>query len=290
MKAAASRFGEHDALDARIAMLAGLAVVIAAAAIMAAFHDRFWWPPDDGAYAYVAQRILRGDVLNGNIQDVHAGYVHFIHAAAMALFGEDIVSLRYPLAFLTIVQAALAYLLLLPRGRPIAFAAGVSAAALSFVLFLNPSANWYALAMAFVVTGVLAWTKPGDRWRVISIGVLLGSAFLLRQLSGVFLAMGALTWLLVEKQPAAAGSPRLARALILVMGIGLVGYLVSKQSVTGAVLFGLGPIALLALAWRATALADRACLRSIRDLLLGAAAAACPLVIYHLHHGTLASW
>ena len=65
------------------------------------FHDRSWWPPDDGAYAYVALRLLHGDVLNGDVQDIHAGYVHFIHAAAMMMFGEDILSLRYPLAALT---------------------------------------------------------------------------------------------------------------------------------------------------------------------------------------------
>ena len=62
--------------------------------------------------------------------------------------------------------------------------AGVSAAALSFVLFLNPTANWYALGMAFIVAAVLAWTKPGDRGRLVWIGAMIGTTFLLRQLSG----------------------------------------------------------------------------------------------------------
>ncbi len=37
------------------------------------FHDRFWWPPDEGVYAYVAQRILAGDRLHLDLIDLHGG-------------------------------------------------------------------------------------------------------------------------------------------------------------------------------------------------------------------------
>ena len=112
----------------RVQWIAGVVAVLGVALIVVHFHDRFWWPPDDGAYAYVALRLLRGDVLNGDVQDIHAGYVHFIHAAALKMFGEDLLSLRYPLSMLTVLQAALVYLLLLPRGPFAAFAgAGLAA-------------------------------------------------------------------------------------------------------------------------------------------------------------------
>src|SRR5262245_60621738 len=73
--------------------LAGCSALAFVTLIVAYFHNRFWWPPDDGASAYVASRLLAGDVLNVDIRDVHPGYVHFIHAAALKIFGEDIVSL-----------------------------------------------------------------------------------------------------------------------------------------------------------------------------------------------------
>ena len=61
------------------------------------FHDRYFYPTDDGFYAHIAERLLNGAVLHLDVQDIHPGYIHFVHAAAFRLFGMDIVSLRYPL-------------------------------------------------------------------------------------------------------------------------------------------------------------------------------------------------
>jgi hypothetical protein len=261
------------------------------AAILWHFHDQTWWPPDDGVYGYVAQRILAGDVLNGNLHDLHAGYVNFLHAAALWLFGEDLVSLRYPLALLTVLQSALVFLLLRARG-PIYAAVGAAAAGLlSFVLFVNPSANWYAQVIAFGAVAILARAEPrGDR-REIWLGVLLATAFLFRQLSGVFVAIGVLTWLLVAPHRASTtGRPLLARLLALVMALGLVGYLWGKGSVDGAVMFGLGPLILTLVALTRTQLGNRATLAMIARLAMGGALATLPLLTYHLVHGSLHGW
>jgi hypothetical protein len=95
---------------------------VTAAALFAAgvwwrFHDRFWYAPDEGNYAHVAERLLQGEVLHRDVQDVHAGYVNFANAAALRLFGLDLLSLRYPLAVLSVLQAALAAWTFLPQGR-----------------------------------------------------------------------------------------------------------------------------------------------------------------------------
>ena len=79
------------------------------------FHNRFWWPPDEGAYAHVAARILDGEVLNLDVQDIHAGYINFANALWLWLFGLDLVSLRYPLAAMGFVQACIIYRILLPE-------------------------------------------------------------------------------------------------------------------------------------------------------------------------------
>src|SRR5512145_2138331 len=76
-------------------------VLITSAVLMMIFHNRFWAPADEGKYAHVAERILLGQVLHRDVQDLHAGYVNFVNAAAFSLFGVRMVSMRYPLALLT---------------------------------------------------------------------------------------------------------------------------------------------------------------------------------------------
>jgi len=260
------------------------------ATILVYFHDRTWWPPDDGVYGYVAQRILAGDVLNGNLRDIHAGYVNFLHAAALWMFGEDLVSLRYPLVALTLLQSAFAYRLLLPRGPAYAALGAAALGALSFVLFPNPSANWYALFFAFAAILLLAETPTGDVRREVALGALLMVAFLFRQLSGVFLAIGVLTWLLIEPRPASGGRPIVARILAAIMGLGVAGYVWSKGSADGTLLFGLWPLAFIGMTAMRTRLGDAAALRLLARLAFGGALAALPLLAYHVAHGSLHGW
>src|SRR5258706_1013078 len=79
------------------------------------FHDRYWYPTDDGFHAHVAQRFSSGEVLNLDVQDIHPGYIHFLHAAAFRLFGLDMVSLRYPLILAAFLQTGFVYALLQRR-------------------------------------------------------------------------------------------------------------------------------------------------------------------------------
>ncbi len=105
--------------------------------VLGHYHDRFWWPADDGAFAHVADRIVAGEVLNRDVQDIHLGYVNFANALALSTFGDAMVSQRYPLVALGFLQACLIFALFLPRGTLAAVAASVSMTALSFVQFLN---------------------------------------------------------------------------------------------------------------------------------------------------------
>jgi len=259
------------------------------AALLAHFHDRFWWPPDDGAYGYAAQRMLAGDVLNGNLQELHLGYIGFLHVAAFWLFGEDLLSLRYPLVAITLAQAGIGYWLLLPRGPAYAAVGTVALAALSLVQFLNPSPNWYAVFMAFAVIAVLSRGRPGDARRELLIGVLLAATFMMRHLSGVLLAMGAITWLLSEARADTGARPRLARAILAVMALGLAGYLWKNDSIGGVLLFGLWALALIGVAAARTRTADADTARLLGRLALGGLLAALPLLAYHFHHGSFAT-
>ena len=90
-------------------------VVLISTTLMFIYHNRFWAPADEGIYAHVAERILRGQVLHRDVQDLHAGYVDFVNATAFSVFGLRLVSMRYPLALLTVIQAGLMFLVLRRR-------------------------------------------------------------------------------------------------------------------------------------------------------------------------------
>lgn len=281
--------GGRVAIDARYALSLALSLGLSAI-ILWYFHDRFWWPVDEGVYAYVAQRMLAGDVLHRDLIDLHAGYVNIVHALAFKLFGEDLLSLRYPLVLLTLAQAAFAWRLLAPAGPWPAFVAATVATAFSFIQFLNPSANWYALFFFFVTCWALTRTDPSRRRDVILIGFLIGLCFLFRQLSGVFLAMGAVFWLVMKLKPATEAPPRLARAVLAIILLGLAFYLWSKGSLFALLVFGIWPLGMLAAGMTRVRADDGPVLKLVAALAAGALLAALPLVLYHLFEGSLLAW
>ena len=61
-----------------------LVAFVGSAWILAAHFDRSWWPPDEGQFAHVAERMLEGDLLHREIRDPHTDYGHWLNAAALA--------------------------------------------------------------------------------------------------------------------------------------------------------------------------------------------------------------
>lgn len=269
--------------------LAFLFVVGFSVVVLAHYHDRFWWPPDEGGYAHRADRILGGEVLNLDIQDIRPGYVNFANALAMRLFGDAMVSQRYPVAAIGVVQACLVFFLLLPHGSLTAVAASVSLTALSFVQFLNPAAHWYCLFLFIALLCVLGWMPRGARWRLEILGLLVVTLLLFRQLTGVIVAIGVLTYLLTEAR-LGGGNRLLARALTGVMMVGLGGYLLAKGDVFTWVVFGIWPMGILLWAWFTVDIGNREVVRLLFRFGLGGAVAALPLVLYHVLHGSLVTW
>lgn len=271
-------------------LAAGLAFAIAYTVMPYA-----WWGPDDGAYAHVAERILAGDILHRDVQDFHGGYVNFINAAALALFGNDILSLRWPLVFLTALQTGLAYAFTRKHfGRLPALFTAACLGILTYALNPAPSANWYALSYFIFLALVLAsdWRNPA--LKAIIAGFLIGLIFFIRQPTGVFAGIGALLVLLMQtsEQPAEEKPRALAGAFVLGACFFVLGaYLMKAANWSGLLLFGLCPMIALAAAiafkantpWRKTAVL---CAR----LGGGALLAAIPLIIYHLIHGSLFCW
>jgi len=275
----------------RATILVGVAALAAAIAVLSLYHNRFWYAPDDGAYAYVAERILEGDVLNRDVQDVHFGYINFANAAALATFGRKLVSLRYPLILIGAISAWSAYWLLARRNLVAAVCGALVVASLSIVQFLNPTAHWYSFGLFWLLVVTLAKVPRAARWRTVSIGFLVGLMFCFRQLSGVIASIGVVTWLLLEDSASEEPQRRtVARVIGGVMFAGLAVYLASKVTTATFLVYGIWPLALItAAAWK-TQMSDRAALKMVGQLTLGALVAASPLVAYHTYHGSIAFW
>ena len=275
----------------------GIATVCLNAVILVHFHDQFWWAPDEGNYAHVAERVLDGEVLHADVQDIHPGYVNFTNAAALGAFGRELVSMRYPLVALGVAQCAIIFILLAPLGMLAAAAGATAITALGFVQFLDPTAHWYSLFLVIALAGVLHGMKPGSRWRLDVVGAIVMTTVLYRQLSGVFVAMGALTFLLLEHSRSAGTvrarpheSPWLARALVVVMLVGLVGYLLRATEQVGWLLFGIWPVLVLLWTLRATTMPTAEVIGTAARMARGGVVAAIPLLAYHVTHGSLGAW
>ena len=266
-------------------------VLLVSTLLMVIYHDRFWAPADDGKFAHVAERTLAGEQLHRDVQDLHAGYINFVNTAAFSLFGVRMVSMRYPLALLTVIQAGLMFLVLKRGGVAAALVGGLALTSLSFLQFLNPTPNWYTLFLAVATIAWLSRNPTAVRWRHIVTGFLVGSAFLFRQLTGVFLASGVLVFLLLDNPGAGVSSaPRLARAMLALIAVGNAWYILRVTDPVGWVLFGVWPLAVVLCAWPRTSRSDREVLALLRDLSLGSLISACPLLTYHLAHGALGDW
>jgi hypothetical protein len=266
-------------------------------ALLLAYHDRSWYPPDEGNYATVAERLLDGEVLHRDVQDVHAGYVNFVNAAAFAAFGRRLLSLRYPLAAAALVQALVVFLLLARRGPWLAAIGSVAATALSVLQFLNPTAHWYSLLLFFVTALLL--DRLGDRQGAaagrddVILGLAVGLTFGFRQLTGVLVALGVVSHRLLAagaREPAGGRPALLARLTLGTLAAGLAAYLATATNLTGFGLFGLWPLALLLLAQARPLPTNPVVGRTLLRLAAGGLAAVLPLFLYHLAHGSLAAW
>jgi hypothetical protein len=237
-------------------------------------------------------------VLHRDVQALHPGYVYVIDALALRAFGPDLVSLRYPLVAFGVVQATLVGALFVRRSRVLSPAAALLFTSLSYVLFPTPSVHWYCLFVFVLIVCALRWVPPDSLWRPLVLGFLVGVEGFLRQLTGAFVGIGVLAYLLAEPRAAPPGDgsesapapPWLARGVIAGCALLLAAYLFGKSGALGALLFGAGvPAVLVAATWRAPAGA-RDTLRLLAFLAAGAAAAAAPLLAYHLFHGSLDDW
>src|SRR5688572_18705326 len=235
--------------------------------------------------------MLNGEVLNKDVEEIHTGYIHFIHLTSFAAFGTRLVSMRYPLIVAGFLQSLLMFLIFAPRSLVIAAVVAVCATAFGVIQFLNPQPSWYCLL--FVTAIAFCLTRMRDRkWTVLVVGFLIGLIFFFRQITGVFAAMGVLFYLLTERKEDALGEHTgLARGLIALMLLGTVVYLVTASNGSGWVLIGIWPVFLLGESvLRHSKTPNKTSLDIVSKLAIGFIASAVPIFIYHLANRSLSTF
>ncbi len=274
---------------------AAAVAMLATVFLLGTYYDRFWYPPDEGNYAHVAQRVLAGETLNLQVQDVHPGYINFVNAAALGVFGADLVSLRYPLMLAGLVQAGMLFSVFARQDPWRGAVAAVVLTALGAIQYLNPTANWYCLALVTILIATLGTRRgphPRSARRLVAVGFLLGAIILFRQLTGFLVGIGTFVFLLWDagEQGARGRAAVFGRALATTMAAAMAAYLVLTSDIGGLVLFGIWPLALLArLTFRPQA-PNREIARIAGTIAAGVCLSALPLAAYHLWHGSVQAW
>ena len=257
------------------------------------FHNQFLWPPDEGAYAYVADLINRGFVLNRDVQDVHLGYVNFTNALSLRVFGDSFSSMRYPLVFMTAMQSSLIAYLFYPNGRLLSVVSALVLSSLSFIQFVNPTANWYALFLVCLTIFYLHKSPMDGVKTFVLAGFLLGLLFCYRQLSGVWAAIGVVSYLLRQNESTDnlfGKETWLARFILSIFLFVILWYLVKKTDYWGVILYGIWPVLLLVAQIYKCNTCNRASMSLVRYMMLGGLLSIVPLIIYHAWHGSIAVW
>jgi hypothetical protein len=271
-------------------LLAFLFLILFNTLILGYFHNRFWWPPDEGVYAHTAERMLNGEVLNKDVEEIHTGYIHFIDVAAFRAFGIKLVSLRYPLIVAAFIQSCVVFLIFAKRDVLTGLVAAVSATAFGTIQYLNPQPSWYCLLFVTLIALLLTYF-PERKWTIIVAGFLVGLTFFFRQITGVFVAMGVVTYFIANGNEGGDGRDTwLARAVLGLMLVGTVLYVVSATNASGLLLIGIWPIFLLVPAIFVSRTKTNRVLEIAALLAVGFVAASLPILSYHVIHGSLGTF
>lgn len=274
-----------------IERLVFLVTIVYAVGVLYWFHDRSWYAPDEGFYGHIADRVLAGDVPGRDIAGGHPGYDHFANAAAFAVFGKDLLSLRYPIVAMAFLSSVFVFLVLVRRSVLMGFVSAICVVSLSVVQFLNPTAHWYSFFLFAVIVGWLTWIPAAARWRVEVVGFLATTLLLFHQLNGVYVAIGLVAYLLFEAPRGSRGYDVLfARGLYAVMATGVAVYFFIRMQPFAILTYGLWPLGILIAGMFTSSVHNRDSLRLIGRLSAGSIFGVLPILIYHLSRGSVVAW
>lgn len=205
---------------------------------------------DDGFYAYAAESILDGKLIHRDFFSQYVGYQHYIHALFFRLYGENYLTLRYPLIISQFISCLAAALIFRQKPFIVQLAAITIALGFGVLLFKNPSTSWSCVALVLVITALLSSSKPGNpsRSKLLALGLLLGLVFGIRHPTAIFLGMGVLCHqtILTTRSEATFKSSR-ASNVVLTLGLllaltSLLAYMLKASTVVDLAPWFVAPV------------------------------------------------
>ncbi|MEP6730397.1 MAG: glycosyltransferase family 39 protein [bacterium] len=206
-----------------------LLVVLLVSAFYVAWHlRRGWLPPDDGALAQSAERVMQGELPHRDFEDVYTGALAFFHAGAFRLFGMTLWSLRLAVFAVFVAWVPAVFAIASRFVRPVsAGAITLLAVVWSLPNYVAAMPSWYNLFLAtFGVAALFRYIDDGRaRWLMLA-GLLGGLSFLVKVV-GLFYIAGVLLFLVFHAQArwlardasAPAARPRNVYALFVSAGL-----------------------------------------------------------------------
>lgn len=161
----------------------------------------FWWPAhidfycDEGYFAEMASRVLRGELPNVDFASNYPGLFHWINAGWFHAFGVNVLSLRLGMLILVAgLFVPLVYRLARLMLKPV-WACAATGMFMTLALSMNTtvSGNWYGLAFATLAIYGLLTKRP---WLS---GLGLGICFCLKQSMAIYTGMAMFLILLQNK-------------------------------------------------------------------------------------------
>ena len=170
----------------------------------AQFIDRGWIAFDEGAIGQSAERVLLGETPHRDFDEVYTGGLTYLHAAAMKMFGVNLLAPRFTLFAFFMVFLATVYGIATRVSTPTAaLVAMAMATAWSVPNYFVGVPSWYNLFFAtFGVMAFLAYLETDRRRWLFAAGACGGLSLLIKVIGLYYLAGGALFLMYLEQTSA----------------------------------------------------------------------------------------
>lgn len=266
---------------------------IISASLLVAIHDVYWWPQDDGIFAYLAEALVKGGIYGIDVIDIHGGYHSLLNAWLFKVFGTDVVVLRYPLIVLGTLQALMiTHMASKTASQSVAILAGLSAVTLGFIQFPNASPGWYLLFFAIAIIWLLASFKR-SALQMGLVGVLVGIAFLFRHPSAAFISVGIFLYLLhqAEINESSYRTFAMPRLVLIIPLIAVITYSYFMFELLAFILFAAPLILVISHGiWKVADWNLKVLIAEISCIATGFFIGILPMIVYQLAWGDLALW
>lgn len=288
----------NDAVDIRktgknqIAFAVSLTIVAAlATTLIAYFYNQYWFPVDEGYFAYMADQTNSGRVFGKDFFSNNTGYLILLDAFLFEHLGRDLIVFRYPLMIISVITPVILCLLFRQTRPFFVIVTGAWFAVFGFVQFLNPSANWYCLFFALLTAVLLSREKPQLYFLA---GILVGLTLGFRHASGLFLGAGLLCCLVCGDYRDHK-EPQKSYALAYVIGtltvLAPVFYtIITRFDVSTFLYLNIWPIIFGCFVMARMPATNAVVIQRFWRAAAGGIIAIVPLILYQLAYGDISTW